>query len=490
MNTTNTKKKVSFLSIALGSLVVTSLSTGSAEASWGTPRCKTQCAKILVGNNEKKVNDCATNCKNIDIMDTLRPNAEKLNEANKKHFLDALKYQQSIQEKEHTKIEGLLKTEMGKKKPSQSKINELNKKQDKLIGDINNLGTEIETMEKASKAPERPTSGAPSSLSEKEKALLAHIEAEEAKQQQGGPHLQPDISKPPTHLPPPLPSHLAPQHPTDEKPIDISKPPSDTPPTIEEVHGHQALSKNAEKNPEAEIKKAGGSVPTPPKFGENPREILKADIQAQNPEKKPHEINTLVKQHLDTQYPGKPAGEINQALKEHYEGKHPGKTHAEILEAVKAGGGQLPSGNPTVPPSKAMDEPSPQAPQKTPSGDKPQGNMMDALSSLGDNPMVRLKKVDPEAEAKRREAAAEKLKNSGKGDQSGGMMNDLQNAMAKRRSALEEKTKISAADKAKLDELLHTEKKTPQEIEGMMNEDWELFEDHDAVGIELAKLKK
>ena len=104
--------------------------------------------------------------------------------------------------------------------------------------------------------------------------------------------------------------------------------------------------------------------------------------------------------------------------------------------------------------------------------------------------MARLKKVDSEAEVKRREAAAEKLKNSGKGDQSGDMMNDLQNAMAKRRSALEEKTKISAADKAKLDELLHTEKKTPQEIEGMMNEDWELFEDHDAVGIELAKLKK
>ena len=186
---TNTKKKISFLSIALGSLIVTSLSTGSAEASWSAPRCKTQCSKIFVGKDEKKVNDCATNCKNIDIMDALRPNAAKLNEANKKHFLVALKYQHSIQEKEHSKIENQLKAEMVKKKPSESKIKDLNKKQDKLIAEMNSLGSEIESMGKTSKTPERPTT----SLPEEKKA---------PERPKSGPHLQPDISQPPSDMPP------------------------------------------------------------------------------------------------------------------------------------------------------------------------------------------------------------------------------------------------------------------------------------------------
>jgi len=403
VDTTNAKKKVSFLSIALGSLVVTGLSTGSAEASWGAPRCKTQCSKIVVGKDEKKVNDCATNCKNIDIMDVLRPNAAKLNETNKKHFQTALKYQQSIKEKEHTKIEGQLKAETAKKKPSQSKIKDLNKKQDKLIAEINSLGSEIESMGKTSKTPERPTT------------LPGEKKAPE--RPKSGPH----ISKPPSDMPPPY-----------------TPPPSDMPPKLPEEATHEhPTSHESHDKPMHQAQKTG-HIPTPPKMGETPREILKADIQAQNPGKKPHEINALVKQHLETEHPGKSPAEINQALKEHYEGKHPGKTHAEILEAVKAGGGQGPSGSPTGTSSGTTDSPSSQeGKRKSTTGSKPGGgSLTDALSGLGDNPMARLKKVDPQAEEKRKAEAEAKLKSSGKGGSSGDVMSDLQSALAKRRGAI------------------------------------------------------
>lgn len=105
----------------------------------------------------------------------------------------------------------------------------------------------------------------------------------------------------------------------------------------------------------------------------------------------------------------------------------------EILEAVKAGGSQPSSASPTVKPSETTEQPSPQAHRKTTTGAKPQGNIMEALSSLGDNPTARLKKVDPEAEAKRKAAAESKLRSSGKVEKSGNLMGDLQGALAKRR---------------------------------------------------------
>ena len=127
MTTINAKKKTSLLSIALGSLIMTSLSTGSAQASWSAARCTIQCTKSSVSKSDTKLNDCTTNCDNTKIIDILLPNADKLNADNQKHFQSTLKYQQSTIEKQ-------LKAETAKgKKASQSKIKGLNEKQDKLI---------------------------------------------------------------------------------------------------------------------------------------------------------------------------------------------------------------------------------------------------------------------------------------------------------------------------------------------------------------------
>ena len=353
MNTTATRKKISFLSIALGSLIVTSLSTGNAEASWSGPRCSLQCTKSKIGKSDTKLNECATNCDNTKIMDILLPNADKLNADNQKHFQTALKYQQSTIEKQ-------LKAEMGKKKPSQSKIRDLNAKQDTLIAEINRVGSQTEEVSKAPPRPKsgphpsRPTSESPSTPPSEETKAPEHPKGwqrpsrptskttsdESSTHSQMGSHRKkPDVSQPPSDLPPPYIS----QH-------DQMPPPSDMPPTLEV---HQTPSKSHE-----EPKK--GNIPTPPPsapvLGQNPRAILKADIQAQNPGKKPFEIDAMLKQKLETDHAGKSAAEINQALKEHYEGQHPGKSHAEILEAVKAGGGQGPSVSPTVTPSKGTRE--------------------------------------------------------------------------------------------------------------------------------------
>lgn len=348
----NTKKKISFLSIALGSLIVTSLITGNTQA---LPfSCTLKCTKNSVAKDPKRLNDCATNCDNTKIMDILLPHAAKLNEANQKHFQATLQYQQSAKEKEHAKIETQLKTELAKKKPSKSKIDELNKKQDKLINEINTLGDHLSEKKQTSKAPLRPTSESPSTLPGEETKAPGHPKgwqrpsrptskttSDEASthSQMGSHRKKPDVSQPPSDLPPPYIS----QH-------DQMPPPSDMPPTLEV---HQTPSKSHE-----EPKK--GNIPTPPPsapvLGQNPRAILKADIQAQNPGKKPFEIDAMLKQKLETDHAGKSAAEINQALKEHYEGQHPGKSHAEILEAVKAGGGQPSSESPTVTPSKGTRE--------------------------------------------------------------------------------------------------------------------------------------
>lgn len=406
MNTTHLKKKVSFLSIALGSLIVTSLGTVSTEA---LPfSCTLKCTKNSVSKDATRLNDCASKCDNTKIIDILVPNAEKLNADNQKHYQTALKYQQSIIEKQ-------LKAETSKKKPSQSKIRELDTKQNKLIAEINRLENLGNKSEEASKAPERPKSGPRPS-----RATSKATSGEAATHSQMGSHRKKlDVSQPPSDMPPPyIPHH------------NDMPPPSDMPPTLEE---HQTPSKSHE-----EPKKGNILTPPPsaPVFGQNPRAILKADIQAQNPGKKPFEIDAMLKQKLETDHAGKSAAEINQALKEHYEGQHPGKSHAEILEAVKAGGGQGPSGSPTGTPSKTTGEPSPQTQGKGTTEGKPQGGTPDFLSGLGDNPMARLKKVDPNAPR-----PTDKIQSQAEPEKT--LQQQLEEAMAARRKSMNEEEKKS-----------------------------------------------
>ncbi|MGV8947743.1 MAG: WH2 domain-containing protein [Candidatus Paracaedibacter sp.] len=220
MNRIHRKKKASFLSIALGSLIVTSLGTGSTNA---LPfSCTLKCTKSSVSKDVTRLNDCASKCDNTKIIDILVPNAENLNADNQKHYQTALKYQQSIIEKQ-------LKAETSKKKQSKSKINDLNEKQDKLIAEINRLENLGNKPEEASKAPERPKSGPrpsrPTSQAQSGKA---------SSQPQVGSHRnKPDVNQPPSDMPP----SYVPNH-------SDMPPPEDMPPTLDE---HQAATKSHEK---------------------------------------------------------------------------------------------------------------------------------------------------------------------------------------------------------------------------------------------------
>jgi len=136
----NSVKRNFLLSISLGALIMTSL-TGTAEAKWSAPRCLAQCNKTILGNSDTKLNNCASNCDNTKMINLLYPNYYRLNPSNLEHFLDALKYQQSAKKKEQITLEDDMK-----KTKSKSKLKDLNKKQDKLISEINALGAQIEKI--------------------------------------------------------------------------------------------------------------------------------------------------------------------------------------------------------------------------------------------------------------------------------------------------------------------------------------------------------
>lgn len=146
MTQTNTKRRTSLLSLALASLIMTSLSTGSAEASWSWPRCKAQCMQRSCSKDTKRLNDCAINCDNSSIKSCVIPNCSKLNVANQSKLQALLKSKQSDKEEEHSIVEKQLKNELSNpnRKPRNSKIKTLSQKQEKLINEINILGQQIQ----------------------------------------------------------------------------------------------------------------------------------------------------------------------------------------------------------------------------------------------------------------------------------------------------------------------------------------------------------
>ena len=427
---TYTKKRISFLSLALGSLIVTSLSTGNAEAGWSGPRCTAQCSKLYIGNSNTKLNDCATNCDNTKMIDILYPNYYKLNPVNVEHFLDALKYQQSIKQKEHTIIESNLKTEMGKKKPSTSKQKELHKKQEKLASEINKLGLQIQKIS----AHHATIQGNSSNTPPKEEATehstsLPEKQAEETKapkrsksrprstrstsklpssEETKTPEHSTDgsdiSSKPPTYEPPALPSHLATQHPTDEKLV------------TEGVHEHQ----EPEKDKTPEHSTGGPDISKPPTY-EPP----------------------ALPSHLATQHPTdeKPTEDVHghqEPTKGHEEPSNQPKQPLSLLEQIQAAkdlklkkvqtkespnieaGKVIGSNQPTT---ETAEQPS----AKQPGGPDQPKQPLSLLEQIQAGKQLR--KVDPEAEAKRK-AAAEAEANENP------MQKALKEAMAKRNASM------------------------------------------------------
>jgi|GEM_PF-2789942 len=167
------KKRLSFLSLALGSFIATVLATGPTGASWSSPRCAAQCskaffasknmvnAKVLRKEKEKVINDyknllndCAVNCDNTKIMDLFFPdNYEHLDPTNQQNLQNILKNQQSRKQKDQADIQSKLKEEMAKPNPINSTIKTLQKNQDKLISEINKLGSQLHKVEGALKTP-------------------------------------------------------------------------------------------------------------------------------------------------------------------------------------------------------------------------------------------------------------------------------------------------------------------------------------------------
>jgi len=232
MTTRYAKKRITFLSMALGSLIITSLSSGNAEAGWSGARCKVQCTKNSV-KKDARLNDCATNCDNTDIMDILLPNAARLNETNQEHFQAAVKYQQSVIEKQ-------LKAETAKgKKASKSKIKDLNAKQDQLIAEINRMRSKKDEAGEATTLPLRPTSKTPS------------------RKIPPRPTSEPEINKPSTDLPPEVPNQ---------------GPPTDLPPLFpQEAEKVQEPTVPSEDEPmKIGTGPAPKKIPTPPSLGKKP----------------------------------------------------------------------------------------------------------------------------------------------------------------------------------------------------------------------------
>ena len=472
---TNTQKKISFLSIALGSLIVTSLRTGNAEAAWSGPRCKTQCSKTVVGNNTKKLNECATNCDNATILDTLAPNCAKLDPKHKESVkniliaeLNTKKKDQAIieTEMEHLKVQekGLTKSMIKKR---QDQLKALNKKQDKLIPDINALprkieqcGGTVETPEtpesdlpsgEETKAPPRPKSGPHLSRPTSESpSTLPSEETKAPERPKSSPRHPRPTSKAPSSKAPPRPtsgSHLS-KPPSDMPP---SLPPTDMPPTIEDIHGHQAHTEPMGKS----------NIPTPPSTGgltmAQAQELTKkrrAELVAEG--KKPAEISKILREEAEARKSGKtptsPQGTPSETT------NNPSAQAEEMAENKPQGGapsflgglGANPmAGLKKVPKEQIQDKSGvsgagtvkgseqPTTPGVSASSEaKPQGGAPSHLAALGNNPTARLKKFDPEAEAKRRAAAEEKLKNNPKANPSGDMFSELKKQMARRNSAM------------------------------------------------------
>lgn len=89
------RNRLSIVSLILGTLTLTSLSTQKAEAAWNAATCKVKCNKTVLANRSSKdfsknVNDCAANCDNTKIKDSLIAFCKNLNPTNKGSFQKTL----------------------------------------------------------------------------------------------------------------------------------------------------------------------------------------------------------------------------------------------------------------------------------------------------------------------------------------------------------------------------------------------------------------
>lgn len=156
MRSTTLRKKISFLSFTLGSLIVTSLGTGKTEAALPVFSCPLQCnlssvTKSAAGTGTL-LNKCAEKCDNRKIMDVLlaKDNYQKLNSSNLENFQNAVMNFQAEKnilknqkQQEFDTINAQIKDENTKSKPSKTKLNSLQKKQEKLKSDIKDIDDEI-----------------------------------------------------------------------------------------------------------------------------------------------------------------------------------------------------------------------------------------------------------------------------------------------------------------------------------------------------------
>ena len=174
------KRKISLASMALGGLLMTSFSTGNANALFTCAECnRLSCV------NSTMLNHCVEKCDYSSIEKCVSKKCSQLSPANKKRLEPALQAKLSAKEKEHEALEEQIKTTLqpsaalsgtgktaatmaGSSNKEQVKLMkkqaELMKKQAELMKEINILRGEIKDCSpaSASNAPPTPDADTPS----------------------------------------------------------------------------------------------------------------------------------------------------------------------------------------------------------------------------------------------------------------------------------------------------------------------------------------
>jgi len=179
------RNTISILSLVLGTLTFTCLSTQKTEAAWNVATCKLKCGKTVLANRsskdfQKNVNDCAANCDNTKIKDALLAFCKNLNPTNKANLQKILEdekmgYETAIKDNQ----ENITRFEKATDSRGKKYLNDYQKKSKTLTDKADLVAKQMKNCEMTPTSRSVvPTSNLvpagidPTKLSDKEKQLL------------------------------------------------------------------------------------------------------------------------------------------------------------------------------------------------------------------------------------------------------------------------------------------------------------------------------
>lgn len=174
------RNRLSMVSLILGTLTLTSLSTQKAEAAWNTASCKVKCNKSVLANRSSKdfsknVNDCAANCDNTKIKDSLIAFCKNLNPTNKGNFQKILQDEKMGYEKANLENqENIKRFEKATDSRGKKYLKDYQNKSKALMDKANAVQEQMQNCEMTLTPTSNSTPSAtdPSQLSAKEKEQL------------------------------------------------------------------------------------------------------------------------------------------------------------------------------------------------------------------------------------------------------------------------------------------------------------------------------